>query len=63
VFQTTLAGAQKHAAIPKPPVRVGVAKRRKKLVGEFTQRDHPAPREVLHVPRKAKGEAGYTLGT
>lgn len=62
-FPATLAGHQKHTAIPNHPVRVGVANIRTKFVGELIHFDPPAP----GPPQKGPGinvadVAGYTDG-
>jgi hypothetical protein len=62
-FQATLAGHPKHTAIPKPPVRVGVAKTLTKLVAAFVQSDHPAHGPPQKGPGiKVAEVAGYTDG-
>jgi len=62
-YPAAIAGAPKQAAIPNPPVRVGVAKSLTKFVGEVAQSIPQAPRVALHTPVYCIGEIGYTAGT
>jgi hypothetical protein len=62
-FPATIAGPQKHIAIPNPPVRVGVANSRTKFVGEFTHNIHPAPGHPQNGPGiNVADDTGYTEG-
>lgn len=62
-FPATLAGHPKHTAIPKPPVRVGVANTLTKLVAEFVPSLQPAPAGHPHRPSNLFVDIGYAVGT
>lgn len=63
ICQAVLAGPQRQMAVPIPRVRVGVTKIRRKLVGSFVPRYHPAlgvlDEQVLVYPM---GDTGHTDG-